>query len=48
MLYFNISHSGNWTVVGIFKYEIGVDIETRVLKDIYEIIEFFTKKIKDM
>ncbi len=43
-IYFNISHSGKWVIVGISKHEIGVDVETKVFNDIYEILELFSEE----
>ncbi|MGF9989483.1 4'-phosphopantetheinyl transferase superfamily protein [Bacillus mycoides] len=43
-LHFNISHSGDWVIIGFSRFEIGIDIEEMLEIDFKEVIPFFIEE----
>ncbi|WP_220788111.1 4'-phosphopantetheinyl transferase family protein, partial [Bacillus paramobilis] len=46
-IFFNISHSGNWILIGISNYTLGVDIERIEILDFISLSTFFSKPEQD-
>lgn len=39
---FNISHSGQWVVIGFSNNRIGIDVEEKELVNVHEVLSFFS------